>query len=97
MTALRARAPRRVRVALAIWIVMPVIVGNTVYDLLVTRGIKEFKFRVAQHDAGLGPPASLPELMAVTVFDATWIGLLFASIVALAGFATIRLLQPDNR
>jgi hypothetical protein len=95
---LAGRLPRRVRLAVAIWIVMPVIVGNTVYDLLVTRGIKEFKFRVAQHDAGLGPEASLPDLMAVTVFDATWIGLLFASIVALAGFATIRLLdrRPDD-
>lgn len=75
---------------------MPIVIGNTVYDLLVTRGIKEFKYRVALHDAGLGPPASLPDLMAVTVFDATWIGLLFGSIVALAGFATIRLLLPHR-
>lgn len=88
--------PRRLRVAIAIWVVVPVVVGNTVYDLLVTRGMKEFKFRVARHDAGLGPEASLPDLMAVTVFDATWIGLLFASIVALAGFVTIRLLDPAD-
>jgi hypothetical protein len=92
----RRRLSRAGRIALAIWIVVPVVVGNTVYDLLVTRGIKEFKFRVARHDAGLGPEASLPDLMAVTVFDATWIALLFASLVALAGFVTIRLLQPRS-
>jgi hypothetical protein len=91
------RLTRPERIAVAIWIVVPIIVGNTVYDLLVTRGIKEFKFRVAQHDAGLGPEASLRDLMAVTVFDATWIGLLFASLVALAGFTTIWLLRPPGK
>jgi hypothetical protein len=93
-----SRLPRRARaLAVAIWIVVPVIVGGTrCTTCCVTRGIKEFKFRVAQHDAGLGPEASLPDLMAVTVFDATWIGLLFASIVALAGFVTIRLLDAAS-
>jgi hypothetical protein len=67
-----------------------------VYDLLLTRGLKEFKFHVARHDAGMGPEASLSELMAVTVFDATWIGLLFGSLVALAGFATIWLLRRER-
>jgi hypothetical protein len=88
---------RAERIAVAIWIVVPVVVGNTVYDLLLTRGIKEFKFRVAQHDAGQGPEASLADLMAITVYDATWIALLFASIVALAGFITIRLLGRPRR
>jgi hypothetical protein len=93
----RRRLTRPERIAIAIWIVVPVIIGNTVYDLLLTRGLKEFKFRVAQHDAGQGPEASLDSLMAVTVFDATWIGLLFASIVMLAGLVTIRLLRrPDK-
>lgn len=94
MSRARRRLTRAERIAVAIWIVVPVVVGNTVYDLLLTRGIKEFKFRVAQHDAGTGPEASLSALMAVTVFDATWIALLFASSVALAGFATIRLFTP---
>jgi hypothetical protein len=89
----RRRLTRAERIAVAIWIVVPVIVGNTVYDLLLTRGLKEFKFRVAQHDAGQGPEASLAALMAVTAYDATWIALLFGSLVMLAGFATIRLLR----
>jgi hypothetical protein len=93
---LRSRLTRAERIAVAIWIVVPVIVGNTVYDLLLTRGLKEFKFRVAQHDAGQGPEASLADLMAVTVYDATWIGLLFGSIVMLAGLATIRLLRRST-
>jgi hypothetical protein len=95
---LRSGLTRAERIAVAIWIVVPVVVGNTVYDLLLTRGLKEFKFRVAQHDAGQGPEASLADLMAVTVYDATWIGLLFGSIVMLAGLATIRLLRrPMDR
>jgi hypothetical protein len=91
------RLTRAERTAIVIWIVVPVSVGNTVYDLLVTRGLKEFKFRVAQHDAGQGPEASLADIMAVTVFDATWIGLLFGSIVLLAGCVTIRLLRRPDR
>jgi hypothetical protein len=70
---LRGRLTRREQLAVAIWIVVPVIIGNTIYDLLLTRGLKEFKFRVAQHDAGQGPEASLSALMAVTAYDATWI------------------------
>jgi hypothetical protein len=94
---LRGRLTRAERIATAIWLVLAVIVGNTVYDLLVTRGLKEFKFRVAQHDAGQGPEASLADLMAVTVYDATWIGLFFGSIVLLAGITTIWLLRhPDE-
>jgi hypothetical protein len=95
-TPARRRLARAERIAVAIWIVVPIVVGNTIYDLLLTRGIKEFKFRVARHDAGQGPEASLADLMAVTVFDATWIALLFASIVMLAGFTTIRLLRPGR-
>ncbi|CAN5641393.1 hypothetical protein BH23ACI1_BH23ACI1_10670 [soil metagenome] len=82
--------------AAAIWTVLAIVVGNTVYDLLLTRGLKEFKFHVALHDAGMGPEASLSELMAVTVFDATWIGLLFGSFVAITGFATIWLLRRER-
>jgi hypothetical protein len=94
---LRGRLTRREQLAVAIWIVVPVIIGNTIYDLLLTRGLKEFKFRVAQHDAGQGPEASLSALMAVTAYDATWIALLFGSLVMLAGFSTIRLLRrPDE-
>lgn len=74
------------------WIVVPIVIGNTIYDLLLTRAIKDYMFRVALHDAGHGPMVSLRDVMARTVYDATWISLLFASIVALAGFTTIRML-----
>jgi hypothetical protein len=89
---------RRERVAVALWIVVSIVVGNTIYDLIMTRAIKEYMFRVALYQAGRGPLTSMPEVMDRNVYYATWISLLFASAVALAGFATIRLLRrpaPD--
>jgi len=92
----RQRLTRAERIAVGITLTLAVVIGNTVYDLLLTRGLKEFKYRVALHDAGRGPEVSLRDLMAVTVYDATWIGLLFGFIVMLAGLAAIRLLRSER-
>ena len=87
------RLTGRERLAAGIWIVVPVIVWNLVYDLLLTRGVKEFMLRAALHEAGRGPVTTMAEVMDRYVYDAIWISTLFASIVALAGFYTIRLFQ----
>ena len=90
------RLTGRERLAAGIWIVVPVIVWNLVYDLLLTRGVKEFMLRAALHEAGRGPATTMAEVMDRYVYDAIWISTLFASIVALAGFFTIRLFQNRN-
>ena len=87
------RLTGRERLAVGIWIVVPLVVWNLVYDLLLTRGVKEFMLRAVLHEAGRGPAITMAQVLDRYVYDAIWISTLFASIVALAGFYTIKLCQ----
>jgi hypothetical protein len=87
------RLTGRERLAVGIWIVVPLVVWNLVYDLLLTRGVKEFMLRATLHEAGRGPAVTMAQVLDRYVYDAIWISTLFASIVALAGFYTIKLFQ----
>ena len=83
--------PRARRWAIGLWIAMAVVVWNGLYDLLLTRGIKDYLLQQALHHAGRGP-ASIPLAlaMALTVRDAVWIATLWASIIVCAGLLTVR-------
>jgi hypothetical protein len=87
------RTPRE-RLALGLWVLLAVFVGNGIYDVLVARGIKEFLFRHALSEAGAGPAVALAPLMHTTVLRATGVGLLWAGLVLAVGFVTMRLLRP---
>lgn len=84
---------RRERIAVAIWLVVAVVVWNGVYDLLMTRGIKDYLLRQALHQAGRGPEVSMTALIDLAISEATWISTLWASVILLAGLMTIRLLM----
>jgi hypothetical protein len=90
------RLTRPERIAVWIWVGLALLVGNAVYDLLLTRGIKEYLLRHALHDAGRGPAVPLVDLMNAIVLDATWIGLLFGSVVLLAGMLTVKLFKTPR-
>jgi hypothetical protein len=90
------RLTRQERIAVWIWVGLALFVGNAVYDLLLTRGIKEYLLRLALHDAGRGPAVPLVDLMNAVVLDATWIGLLFGSVVLLAGMLTVKLFKTPR-
>jgi hypothetical protein len=90
------RLTRPERIAVWIWVGLALFVGNAVYDLLLTRGIKEYLLRHALHDAGRGPAIPLVDLMNAIVLDATWIGLLFGSVVLLAGMLTVKLFKTPR-
>jgi len=91
--------PRRARrAAIGLWIVMAVVVGNGLYDLRITLGVRDHLLRQALHDAGRGPAVSMAEDMAATVKDAVTVGSLWAVIILSAGLATVALLSrttPD--
>jgi hypothetical protein len=81
------------RIGVAIWLAMAVVVWNGIYDVLLTRGVKEYLFRWALHEAGRGPRIPMSQIMEVTVRDAVWVSTLWASVLLLAGLVTIRLIQ----
>jgi hypothetical protein len=83
---------RRERIAVAIWLVVALVVWNGVYDLLMTRGIKDYLLRQALHQAGRGPEVSMTALIDLAISEATWVSTLWASVILLAGLLTIRLL-----
>ena len=82
---------RRERAAVILWLLLGVVVWNGLYDLLLTRGIKDYLLQQALHEAGRGP-ASMPLALAMdmTVRDAVWIATLWASIIVCAGLLTVR-------
>ena len=91
-----ARLTRAERFAAGLWIVLALVIGNGIYDILVSRGVKEYLFRHALHEAGRGPEVPIRQIMDVTVFDATWVGLLWGCTVLLAGMITVRLFRPSR-
>ena len=83
---------RNERIAVTIWVIAAVVVWNGVYDLLMTRGIKDYLLRQALHQAGKGPDVSMTALIDLAITEATWVSTLWASVILLAGLMTIRLL-----
>ena len=81
---------RRTRLWLALWIVVAIVVWNGVYDMLLTRGVKDYLLREALNQAGRGPAVTLSEEMGIAVRYAAWMATLWASSIMLAGLATLR-------
>ena len=82
---------RRERIAAAVWVVIALVAWNGVYDILLTRGIKDYLLRNALHLAGRGPAVSMTARMDAAVAEAFWLATLSASILLLAGLWTVRL------
>jgi hypothetical protein len=89
--------PRSERLPVAIWLALAIVVWNGVYDVLLTRGVKEYLFRWALHEAGRGPLVPMSRIMEVTVRDAVWVSTLWAGIILLAGMVTIRLMRRQAK
>jgi hypothetical protein len=85
------------RLALGLWVLLALFIGNGIYDVLVARGIKEFLFRHALSEAGSDPAVALVPLMHTTVRRAAAVGVLWAGLVFVVGLATIRLVRPPAR
>ncbi|MBA2300998.1 MAG: hypothetical protein H0W08_00025 [Acidobacteria bacterium] len=90
------RLTRRERVLVAVWLALGVLLWNGVYDMTLGKGIKEYLFRSALHDAGRGPQVTIPSVLDPFVFDALWVSTFWASLVMLAGLVTIRTLRRND-
>ena len=87
---------RAERIAVGLWIVLAVVVWNGVYDLLLTRGIKDYLLRNALHEAGRGPEVSMTALFDFTVSEAFWVSTLWASVILGAGLWTVRAMRARS-
>jgi hypothetical protein len=81
----------RQRIAVGVWVVLTVALWNAIFEMMVVRGVKEYLFRAALHDAGRRPFTPIADVMDPAIFHATWVATLWASIVLLAALLTIRL------
>jgi len=81
--------PRGQRLAVAVWIVLAVALWNAIFEMMVVRGVKEYLFRAALHEAGRRPFTPIADVIDPAIFHATWVATLWASIVLLAALLTI--------
>jgi hypothetical protein len=88
--------PPRERAAIALWLVAGASVWNGLYDILITRGIKEYLFRQALYESGRGARVPMAAIMDETVAQAIWVCTLWASLIVLCGMITIRLLRQPQ-
>ena len=81
------------RIGAVIWLIAAVVVWNGIYDLLLTRSVKEYLFRAALHDLGRGPQISIKAAMDAAVYDAVWMATIWAGMILLAGLVTLRVMR----
>lgn len=87
---------RRQRVAVAAWIVLAIALWNAIFEMMVVRGVKDYLFRAALHDAGRRPFTAIAEVMDPAIVQATWVATLWTAVVLLAALLTIRLLSRTD-
>jgi hypothetical protein len=87
---------RRRRIAVALWVIIAVVAWNGLYDELLARSTETYLYRQALFQAGRGPWIDLATAMQIAVRDAAWLSTLWASILLLAGMATIRLASSHS-
>jgi hypothetical protein len=78
----------------ALWIGLAVVVWLGMFDVLISRGVKEYLYRAADHDLGRGPAVTMPEIMGQTIHDAVIDCSLWAVLIGGAGLWTVYGLAP---
>ncbi|HSL21303.1 MAG TPA: hypothetical protein VK886_07200 [Vicinamibacterales bacterium] len=85
---------RRSKCLLLLWVVLAAAVWNGIFDILVTRGVKEYLYREANHELGSGPAVSMREIMNETVRDAAGTASIWALVIGGAGVLTTLQVRP---
>jgi hypothetical protein len=73
------------RLLVLLWVVLAVAIWNGVFDLLVTRGVKEYLYRSAEHARGRGPEVTMDVIMAQTIRDGVVTASAWALLIGTAG------------
>jgi hypothetical protein len=83
------REGRRPKALIGLWVFVAFVVWNGIFDILVTRGVKEYLYRQADYELGYGRAVTLREIMDQTVKDAVVTASLWALFVGGAGMLTL--------
>jgi hypothetical protein len=87
---------RLARRLVVLWVVLGVVLWNGVFDLIQSRGMREYLFRQAAYDAGRGRPVTIREIMDQANAEAVLIASIWTLVVAGAGIGTVWLLSRDG-
>jgi hypothetical protein len=79
----------RTRWLVVFWVGVAAVVWLGMFDVLVSRGVKEYLYREADHELGRGPAVTMPEIMSETISGAVIDSSLWAIVIGGAGLATI--------
>lgn len=82
---------RRRAVVVAGWLFVSFVVWNGFFDILVTRGEKQYLLTQARHELGVGPKVTIDEIMTRTIHDAVRVASLWAAFVFAAGLGVTAL------
>lgn len=74
--------------AVALWVVLSIALWNGVFDILVTRGVKEYLYRHAEHALGRGPEITMDVIMGQTIRDAAIVASGWTLVIGAAGIYT---------
>lgn len=61
------------------------------FDVLISRGVKEYLYRAAEHELGRGPAVTIPEIMGLTQREALVESTMWAFLIVGAGYVSFRL------
>jgi len=79
----------RTRWFAVMWVVLAAVVWLGMFDVLISRGVKEYLYRSAEHELGRGPAVTMPEIMGQTIHGAAVDSSIWALLVGGAGLLTV--------
>lgn len=79
----------RTRWLVAFWVGIAAVVWLGMFDVLMSRGVKEYLYREAEHELGRGPAVTMPEIMGQSISGAVVDCSLWAIFIGAAGLATV--------
>lgn len=79
------------------WLLVSFAVWNGFFDILVTRGEKQYFLSQARYELGVGPRITIHEVMSRTIHDAVRIASIWAGVVFTAGLVATILFARERR
>lgn len=79
----------RTRWFTVMWLILAAVVWLGMFDVLISRGVKEYLYRTAEHELGRGPAVTMPEIMGQTIRGAAIDSSIWALLVGGAGLVTV--------